>query len=79
MTGPRRRPVMTPSEARQFHEEVLVVDSQQPGATSGLLFNDVMREALGEYVAQGKTRGEIRKLMPALAAREVQTSAEARR
>ena len=79
MAGPRRSPAMTPSEALQFHEEVLVVDSQQPGATSGLLFNHVMREALGEFVAEGKTRGEIRKLMQALAAREVQTSAEARR
>ena len=78
MAGPRRSPAMTPSEALQFHEEVLVVDSQQPGATSGLLFNHVMREALGEFVAEGKTRGEIRKLMQALAAREVQTSPEAR-
>ncbi len=70
---------MTPDEALRFHYGLLVVDSQQPGATSGLLFNDAMRAALDEYVHQGKTRHEIRKLLQAMAAREVQTSAEARR
>ena len=79
MSLPRREPVFTPGEARQFHDEILVVDSQQPGATSGLLFNDAMRSALSDYISEGKTRGEIRKLLQAMAATQIQTSTDARR
>ena len=45
-----RRPgsSMTPEEARLFHEKALVIDSQQPGVTSGLLYTEAMHEAMKE-------------------------------
>ena len=51
---------MTPEEALQFHKNTLIVDSQQPGATSGLLFNTKMKQALKNFIDEGKTRREIR-------------------
>ncbi len=79
MIDTNRKPSMSPEEARQFHYECMVVDSQQPGATSGLLFNDEMRAAMDEYAARGLSRNEIRRRLQAMAVREVQASPEARR
>ena len=39
----RRKPTLTPEEARKFHHEALVIDAQHPPATSGLLFTQRMR------------------------------------
>ena len=73
-----RAPTLSAEEARQLHQEALVIDSQQPPATSGFLFTDNMRTALGEYHGRGMTRGQAAVLLDALAAREIQTSVEAR-
>ena len=78
----RGNPTLTPDEARRLHEEALVIDTQQPPATSGFLFTDKMRAALAEYVQQaGQTasREEAMILMEVMAAREIQTSPEARK
>ena len=74
-----RKVTLTPEEARQLHEEALVIDAQQPPATYGFLFTDKMREALREFEDMGLTRGESAGRLAAMAAREMQTSAEARR
>ena len=79
MTTTTRKPTLTPDEALRLHDEALVIDSQQPGVTSGQLFTDNMRAALDGYVRDGLTRVQITGLMQAMAVREVQTSAEARR
>ena len=79
MATSRRKATLTPDEARLLHEEALVIDSQQPGATSGMLFNDNMKAALDEYVREGLTRAEIRARLRAMAVEEVQGSADARR
>ena len=79
MATSRRKATLTPDEARRLHEEALVIDSQQPGATSGMLFNDNMKAALDEYVREGLTRAEIRARLRAMAVEEVQGSADARR
>ena len=80
MATTRRGPALTPDEARRLHEEALVIDSQQPGATSGMLFNDNMKAALDEYVREGKlSRAEIAQRLRDMAVQEVQTSADARR
>ena len=79
MVTTRRKPTLTPDEARELHDQALVIDSQQPGATNGLLFTDSMRAALDGYVRDGLTRAQIKVLMQAMAVREVQTSADARR
>ncbi len=75
----RRRPSLTPDEARQLHYEALVIDTQQPPATSGFLFTEAMRAALADYHRQGMSRDEAGPLLVDLAAREIQTSAGARK
>ena len=56
-----------------------MIDSQQPPATNGFLFNDNMRAALREYHARGMTQSQSFGRLAAMAAREIQTSEEARR
>ena len=73
-----RDPVLSAEEARQLHGEALVIDSQQPPATNGFLFTENMKAALKEYHARGMTRGQAGPLLNAMAAREIQTSGEAR-
>ncbi len=75
----RRKPTLTPDEARQLHQEALVIDSQQPPATRGFLFTENMRAALDEHFRKGMTREEAAPLMEDMAAREIQTSTDARR
>ena len=79
MATTRRKATLTPAEARQLHQEALIIDSQQPGATGGMLFNDNMKAALDEYVREGLSRAQIRALLREMAVKEVQTSADARR
>ena len=78
MVTTKRKATLTPEEALELHREALVIDSQEPGATAGFLFTDNMREALNEYVEQGLSRGRIRVLLDAMAAREIHDSADAR-
>ena len=75
----KRKPSLSAQEARQLHQEAMVIDSQQPPATSGFLFTDRMRAGLQEYADRGMTRTEASQLMASMAAEEIQTSAEARR
>ncbi|MCL6552863.1 MAG: dipeptidase [Firmicutes bacterium] len=74
----RSTPSLTPEEARRLHEEALVIDSQQPPATTGFLFTPRMRERLSEYASRGLTREEAAPLMAEMALEELRTSAEAR-
>ena len=73
-----RDPVLSAKEAGKLHREALVIDCQQPPATNGFLFTDNMRAALNEFHAQGMTQGQAHLLLSAMAAREIQTSGEAR-
>ena len=70
---------MTPEEARLFHEEALVIDSQQPGVTSGLLYTEAMHEAMQGMAAQGMSRGEIRKRLQAMTVGEIRDHPESAR
>ncbi len=74
----KRKPTLSPEEARRLHYEALVIDAKQPPTTYGFLFTDNMRAALQEYHAQGMTQGEAGRLMSEMAAMEIQTSAKAR-
>ncbi len=74
---PIRPPSLTPAEARELHYEALVIDAQQPPATSGFLFNDNMRAALAEMHERGVDRGIAGNRLARMAAREVQTNPEA--
>jgi microsomal dipeptidase-like Zn-dependent dipeptidase len=58
MTTKARTPSLSAEEARQLHEDALVIDSQQPPATSGFLFTDDMKLA-----ERGFNEEELRKLL----------------
>ena len=77
--APRPGPSMTPEEARRFHEEALVIDSQQPGVTSGLLYTEAMHEAMLEMAADGMSRGQIRKRLQAMTVSEIRDHPESAR
>jgi membrane dipeptidase len=76
-----RRPTvsLTADEARRLHDAALVIDSQQPPATYGFLFTDLMRTTLEDCARRGMTREDAAPIMTDLATREIQTSAEARK
>lgn len=69
---------LTPEEARRLHFDSLVIDSQQPPATTGFLFTETMRAALDEYHGKGMARWEATLALGDLAAQELRTSAAAR-
>lgn len=75
----QRKPSLTPEEAKQLHAEALVIDTQQPPATSGFLFTPAMRAAIAEYYRQGLSREEAAPLLTDMAAREIQASPDARK
>jgi membrane dipeptidase len=75
----RRKPTLTPQEARQFHEDALVIDTQQPPVTTGFLFTEKMKAALDQFFRQGLSREEAAPPLVDMAAREIKTSEEARR
>lgn len=74
----RRKPTLTPEEARALHAEALVIDSQQPPITTGALFTSRMRALLQDYARLGRTRAEVQPVLEALVVRELRESAEAR-
>ena len=74
----RERPSLSPEEARQLHAQALVIDSQQPPVTSGFLFTERMREQLEVWREEGMSRADVAQAVQMLAAREIQTSAQAR-
>jgi membrane dipeptidase len=74
----RGSPSLTPDEARRLHREALVIDSQQPPATTGFLFTEPMRARLAEYAGRGMTRDEAVPLMAEMAVEEIRTSPDAR-
>lgn len=76
--GQRTTPSLTPAEARTLHEQALVIDSQQPFVTSGIVYTAGMREALTRLLQQGRTLAELAPQLSDTLAREIQTSDEAR-
>src|SRR5215831_13468763 len=75
----RERPSLSPEEARELHAQALIIDSQQPPATSGFLFTQHMREQLEAWREEGLTRADLAQAVQMLTTREIQTSEEARR
>ena len=74
-----RKPSMTPGEALEFHQDALVTDTKMP-VNHGLIFTDKMREAMAEWVAEGRlSRTDISRRLYAMTVRELQTSPEVRR
>jgi membrane dipeptidase len=75
----KRKPSLTPDEARRLHHEALVIDSQQPPVVNGFLYTERMKAAVAEYARQGLGRDEVAPQMAALAAEEIRVSPAARK
>ncbi len=75
---PRRTPTLSPEEARALHREALVIDAQQPPVINGFLYTETMKPIVAEAARQGLGRDEVAPQLAVLAAREIQTSPEAR-
>ena len=73
-----RQPSLTPQEALELHRQALVIDTQQPPITTGIVFTPGMRKAVAELARQGRTRAEAGPILEGVLAREIQTSPEAR-
>ncbi len=74
----RRPPSLTPDEALELHRQALVIDSQQPFVTSGIIATPGMRETLAALAREGRTQAESAVILSGVLAREMQTSAETR-
>jgi len=72
-----RKPSLTAHEAVELHKEALVIDTQQPPLTTGLVFTPGMRESLGELAKLGRTQVEAGAVLENVLAREIQVSEEA--
>lgn len=73
-----RTPSLSADEARQLHEDAIVIDTQQPPITSGIVFTQGMRAKLAELHEQGRTRSEAGPILERQLVRDIQTSQEAR-
>ena len=74
-----RKPFLTPGEALEFHKDVLVVDTKMP-ANHGLFYNDNMREAMKNWVEDGRlSRSEIKAKLYEMTVKELKSSEEARK
>jgi membrane dipeptidase len=73
-----RQPSLTTDEARTLHYEALVIDTQQPPITSGIVFTPQMRETVNELAQLGRTRAEVASAVEAALVRDIQTSEQAR-
>ena len=71
-------PSLSPNEARALHKDALVIDTQQPPITSGIVFTPRMRATLDELVVAGRARSEVGPQLEAALVRDVQTSDGAR-
>ncbi len=74
----RRPPSLTPQEALELHRQALVIDTQQPPITTGIVSAPGMRAAVAELARLGRTRAEAGPILEGVLAREIQTSPEAR-
>ena len=72
-----RTPSMSKEEAIQLHAEALVIDAQQPPATTGFLFNSAMQAELERMNLDGYTREEAHSRLLKLAANEIQNQQSA--
>jgi membrane dipeptidase len=73
-----RQQSLSADEARKLHEEALVIDTQQPPITSGIVFTPKMRQTVQELAGLGRTRAEAAEPVEAALVRDIQTSDEAR-
>ena len=69
----RRGTSLTPDEARQLHQQALVIDTQQPPIMTGIVFTPGMRAMVAELARQGRTRAEAAPVLEQVLTKEMQT------
>jgi membrane dipeptidase len=74
----RRAPSLSAEDARALHRDALVIDTQQPPITSGIVFTPGMRETLAELARLGRSRSEIGLALEASLVRDIQNEVSAR-
>ena len=63
-----RKQVLSKEEALDLHHKTLVIDSQQPPATNGFLFNNNMKIKLNELEQKGYKRNQAAGILSSMAA-----------
>ncbi len=74
-----RKQVLSKEEALDLHHKTLVIDSQQPPATNGFLFNNNMKIKLNELEQKGYKRNQAAGILSSMAAMEISKSNDAKK
>ncbi len=74
-----RKQVLSKEEAIELHHKTLVIDSQQPPATYGFLFNNNMKIKLNELEQKGYKRNQASGILASMAAMEIHKDSNARK
>lgn len=74
----QRTPSLSADEARELHRQALVIDTQQPPITTGIVYTDGMRTKLAELAELGRARSEVGTALAAALVQDIQQSAAAR-
>lgn len=75
----RANPVLSAEEALALHEDAIVIDTQQPPITSGIVSTPAMQEAVEELAKLGRTQSEAGPILEAVLARDIATNESARK
>ena len=74
----KRKQILSKEEALELHHKALVIDSQQPPATNGFLFNSNMKIKLNELEQKGYKRNQAAGVLASMAAMEIHKTDEAK-
>ena len=75
----KRKQILSKEEALELHHKTLVIDSQQPPATNGFLFNSNMKIKLNELEQKGYKRNQAAGVLASMAAMEIHKTDEAKK
>ena len=74
----KRKQILSKEEALELHHKTLVIDSQQPPATNGFLFNNNMKIKLNELEQKGYKRNQAAGILASMAAMEIHKTDDAK-
>jgi membrane dipeptidase len=74
----QRTRTISDDEARQLHKDALVIDTQQPPITSGIVSTPGMQEVVELMHKRGRSRAEAGPAIEAAMVRDIQTSSTAK-
>ena len=74
-----KKQILSKEEALELHHKTLVIDSQQPPATNGFLFNNNMKIKLNELEQKGYKRNQAAGVLASMAAMEIHKTDDAKK